>query len=339
MTIKEILAATAIAVGAGWASLAGAQEPVVLKFASAFAPASKNNSVTVPAFIKAVEEASGGALKIEHYPGGTLGANPTTQLKLVEDGVVDIAEVVASYTPGRFPELEMFELPFVFESTREASLTAWKLHEKGLLTGFDNLTLIGIAEVGPYYIHSSSAIAGPGDLSGMKLRAGGAVQGAVVQALGGVPVGGMAAPQIAENISRGVIGGSLMDLGNIYNFRIADATTHHVVNVPLGNVAVLFPMNKAKYDGLPPKAKAALDQFAGAWFTTMLAENLDKQNEEAGAKLQGDAKHTLVEFSEQDVAAVQESLSSVKANWDAEKNGVNLYQSMIAARDEVRAGK
>jgi TRAP-type C4-dicarboxylate transport system substrate-binding protein len=339
MKIGRFLAATAIAIGAGWASLAAAQEPVILKFASAFAPASKTNSVTVPAFIKAVEEASAGTLKIEHYPGGTLGANPTTQLKLVEDGVVDIAEVVASYTPGRFPEVEMFELPFVFDSTREASLTAWKLYEKGLLSGFDNLALIGIAEVGPYYIHSSKAIAGPDDLSGLKLRAGGAVQGAVVQALGGVPVGGMAAPQIAENISRGVVDGSLMDMGNLYNFRIADTTTHHVVNVPLGNVAVLFPMNKAKYDSLPPQAKAALDQFAGAWFTTMLAENLDKQNEETRAKLQGEGTHTLVEFPEQDVASVQESLSSVKADWDAEKNGVNLYQEMIAARDEVRAGK
>jgi TRAP-type C4-dicarboxylate transport system substrate-binding protein len=233
----------------------------------------------------------------------------------------------------------MFELPFVFDSTREASLTAWALYEKGLLSGFDNIELVGIAEVGPYFVHTSREVAKPDDLQGVKMRAGGAVQGAVVQGLGGVAVGGMPAPQIAENISRGVIGGSLMDMGNLYNFRIADATYYHVVNVPLGNVAVLFPMNKAKYDSLPEKAKAAFDKVRGEWFTTVLAENLDKQNEETQAKLAADDKHHLVEFSEEDVQSVADRLASIKDRWDTGEGEANLYQQMIAARDAVRASR
>jgi hypothetical protein len=43
----------------------------------------------------------------------------------------------------------MFELPFIFNNTQEAGLTAWALYEKRLLSGFDNLVLLGIAEVGP----------------------------------------------------------------------------------------------------------------------------------------------------------------------------------------------
>jgi TRAP-type C4-dicarboxylate transport system substrate-binding protein len=149
----------------------------------------------------------------------------------------------------------------------------------------------------------------------------------------------MPAPQIAENISRGVIGGSLMDMGNLYNFRIADATYYHVVNVPLGNVAVLFPMNKAKYDSLPEKAKAAFDKVRGEWFTTVLAENLDKQNEETQAKLAADDKHHLVEFSEEDVQSVADRLASIKDRWDTGEGEANLYQQMIAARDAVRASR
>ncbi|WP_274626746.1 TRAP transporter substrate-binding protein DctP [Arvimicrobium flavum] len=337
--IGKLLATTAFLLGTCMAGTAFAQEPIVLKFASAFPPQSKTNAISVPAFIKAIEEASEGTLKVEHYPGGTLGPNPTTQLKLVEDGVVDIAEVVASYTPGRFRELEMFETPFVFESTLEASLTAWTLYQKGLLSGFDNLELVGIAEVGPYYVHTSKEVAKAEDLAGIKLRAGGAVQGAVVGGIGGVAVGGMPAPQIAENISRGVIGGALMDMGNLYNFRIADAAHYHVVNVPLGNVAVLFPMNKAKYDSLPEKAKAALDKVRGEWFTTVLAENLDLQNEETLAKLKADDKHHIVEFSEDEVKGLSEKLSSIKSSWDTGDGDANLYQQMIAARDAVRASK
>lgn len=335
--IGKLIISAAFLLGTSLTSVAFAQDPIVLKFASAFPPQSITNSVSVPAFIKAVEEASEGTLKIEHYPGGTLGPNPTTQLKAVEDGVVDIAEVVASYTPARFKELEMFELPFVFNNTREASLTAWALYQKGLLSGFDNLELIGIAEVGPYFIHTSKEVKTPDDLQGVKMRAGGAVQGAVVQGLGGVAVGGMPAPQIAENISRGVIGGSLMDMGNLYNFRIADAANYHVINVPLGNVAVLFPMNKAKYDSLPEKAKAALDKVRGEWFTTVLAENLDKQNDNTQAKLAADDKHHLIEFSEAEVQGLADTLSSIKDRWDNGEGDANLYQQMIAARDAVRA--
>ncbi|HEV7276337.1 MAG TPA: TRAP transporter substrate-binding protein [Devosiaceae bacterium] len=332
-----LVAAMATVAVAGSSALA--QEPVTIKFASAFAPASINNQETIPAFIKAVEEAAGGTIKIEHYPGGTLGPNPTAQLKLVEDGVVDIAEVVAAYTPGRFPELEVFELPFVFDSTLEASLTALEMYEAGLLSGFDDLELVGIAEVGPYYLHTSDPVRSPADISGLKLRVGGPVQGATAEALGAVAVGGIPAPQIAENISRGVVDGSPMDLGNVYNFRIADTAKYHVINVPLGNVAVLFPMNKAKYDSLPPEAKAAFDQFSGEWFTRVLAENLDKQNEQSLAALREDGEHELVEFSEADVVAMEATLAPLAEPFRTARDGVDLYEEMIAARDAVRAAE
>ncbi|HWL30765.1 MAG TPA: TRAP transporter substrate-binding protein [Xanthobacteraceae bacterium] len=337
-TVKYLMA-TAVMLGAVCVQPALADSPVVLKFASAFPPGSKTNSVSVPAFIKAVEEASEGTLKIQHYPGGTLGASPATQLKLVEDGVVDLAEVVASYTPGRFPELEMFELPFLFDNTREASLAAYKLYSKGLLTGFDNIELAGIAEVGPYYLHSKDKVEKAADITGLKLRAGGPVQGSVVQAMGAVPVGGLPATQIAENISRNVIKGTLMDMGNLYNFRIADAAYYHVINAPLGNVTVMFPINKKKYESLPPKAKAAFDKYRGEWFSGVLADNLDKQNEETQARLGEDKKHHLVKLSDADLAALKEKFAPLKERWDVEKNGVNLYKEMLAARDAARAAK
>ena len=42
-----------------------------------------------------------------------LGAPPQLVHDQVEDGVVDIVWTVAGYTPGRFPRLEVFELPFM----------------------------------------------------------------------------------------------------------------------------------------------------------------------------------------------------------------------------------
>lgn len=311
-----------------------AEDVATLKFASFVSPMSINNRVSVPAFIEAVEAASEGTLKIEHYPGGTLGSSPATQLKLVEDGVVDIAEVVAAYTPGRFKELEMFELPFVFENSREAGLTAYAMYEAGQLTGFDDLHLVGIIEVGPYALHSSKPLANPDDIKGQKIRAGGAAQVDMIKRLGGIPVGGISATKIAENISRRVLDGTLMDDGNLFNFRIADAAQHHVVNVPLGSVAVIFPMRKDTYEALPEKARAALDKYAGVWFTDLLNTNLDQQIADARTKLAEDAKHTVTEWSEDDVAKTRDAMQGIEAPWT---KGDNLYGEMIKARDTIRA--
>lgn len=315
-----------------------ASEPVVLKFASFVSPKSITNSVTVPEFIKAVEEASEGTLKIEHYPGGTLGSSPKSQLKLVEDGVIDIAEVVAAYTPGRFPELALFELPFEFKSSEEAGLTAWNMYAKGLMPSMDNLEIIAIGQVGPYTLHSNKDISSPEKLKGMKLRAGGPIQGKIVKQLKAVPIGGIGATKVAEAISRKVLDGCLMDDGNLWNFRIADATNYHVVNIELGNVALLFPMNKKKYDSLPPKAKAALDKYRGVWLTRKWNSNLDTQINAGIEKIRGSKKHQVIDYSDEEVAQLKTAMAGIKDEFDVTKgDGVNLYQEMLKAKAEAQA--
>lgn len=313
-----------------------AAEPVVLKFASFVSPKSVTNSVTIPEFIKAVEEASEGTLKIEHYPGGILGSSAKSQLKLVEDGVVDIAEVVTGYTPGRFPELSLFELPFEFTSSEEAGLTAWNMYAKGLMPSMKNLEIMAIGQVGPYTIHANRDISSSAKLKGLKIRAGGPIQGKIVEKLNAVAIGGIGAPKIAEAISRKVLAGCLMDDGNLWNFRITDAATWHVVNVQFGNVALLFPMNKAKYESLPEKARLALDKYRGEWLTRKWNGNLDKQIAAGIQRLRTEKRHKVIEWTAEDIAQVQNSMADIKNEFDTEKNGVNLYQEMLKARTEAQ---
>ena len=52
---------------------------------------------------------------IKLYPGGTLGRNPAAQAELVRDGVADLTITVPSYTPGVYPDYDVFELPGFFE--------------------------------------------------------------------------------------------------------------------------------------------------------------------------------------------------------------------------------
>ena len=95
-------------------------QTVKLRFAI-FSPDTEQTYLTVfKPFAEAVNKENAG-VEIELFPNGALGRNPAQQAQMVLDGVADIAWVVASYTPGRFQENEVFELPGLFRSSRSAS--------------------------------------------------------------------------------------------------------------------------------------------------------------------------------------------------------------------------
>jgi len=70
---------------------------------------------------KAVEENSGGKVKIEIYPAMSLGGKPPELIRQARDGVVDLIWTVNGYTPGLFPRTEVFELPFVYTNDPKAT--------------------------------------------------------------------------------------------------------------------------------------------------------------------------------------------------------------------------
>ena len=87
----SILAALAVAAGAGLPAAASAQEKVTLRVASFMPPQGFLPEQIVKPFLERVVADSQGTLEFKWYPGGTLGRAPAEQLKLVQDGVADIA--------------------------------------------------------------------------------------------------------------------------------------------------------------------------------------------------------------------------------------------------------
>ena len=121
------LAITTLAAACFAPRIARAAEPTKLKFTSfEAATGSITSNVLVP-LARAASAASNGTLQIDMYAGGTLGRNPLQQLKLVTDGVADLAWVVLPYTPGRFDDTEVVGLPFVTTQATEASIALHRL--------------------------------------------------------------------------------------------------------------------------------------------------------------------------------------------------------------------
>lgn len=312
---------TLVAASVLLAAPVAAQDAVTLKYSSFLPATTVNNALSAPALAARVAELSGGALKIDLYTGGSLVSGGEVQLKLVLDGVADIAEIPLPYTPGRVTGLDVFELPGMAQSNSDGAQASIALIDQGLIEGMDNLVALGMLQSGPYYIHTKDPVETLADLRGKKLRVSGQTQAQIVSRLGAVPVSNIPANAMAENVSRGLIDGALVDTGNLYNFGVGDLLTYHVSNLPLGSFAVLFGMSKSKYDALSPDNQAVIDQVKGEWYTGVLGANMDQQTADVVARLEATGQHHFVTLSPEDLARADKVLAQVSESWEAKAPG------------------
>ena len=119
---------SAIAMGLSALLLAGtASAQQELKLA-VFTPEKEVTFETVmKPFADRVNADAQGTINIRAYPNGALSRDPFGQIKLVQDGVVDMAYVIPSYTPGRFNDNDVFDLPLVVDNAVEGSIVAWRM--------------------------------------------------------------------------------------------------------------------------------------------------------------------------------------------------------------------
>ena len=122
-------------------------------------------------FVDAVNAEAAGLVQIDVGFSGTLGRDPAQQLQLVLEGTADLAFVVPGYTPARFPDNTIIELPGLFGGIREATLVYTGLIAAGELRGYDDLFVIGAFATEPETIYTRPPASSLAALEGMRIRA------------------------------------------------------------------------------------------------------------------------------------------------------------------------
>jgi TRAP-type C4-dicarboxylate transport system substrate-binding protein len=334
---RRVLAA---ALGTGLAAAApavSAADPVKLKFSSFEPPMGNITANVLTPFAKAATAGSGGTLQIDMFAGGTLGRNPTQQLKLVTDGIADIAWVVLPYTPGRFDDTEVVGLPFVSTTSTEASLALHRLYAAGALVGFEGLKMLAVAATPPVVIHATQPVRSPADLKGKRVRVSGDHLSRVVEALGGAPVQ-LGGGQIAEGLSRGVVDMTLNNWGFVGDFKVNEVTSQHL-DVPLGAVAVGVVMRKDRYDALPPAARAAIDKASGESLARGLGQAFDRQDKEVRERVAKSGRNTVTPVGPAELAEWRRLIEPVNASWRGLKpRNERTYVAFVEQLKRLRAG-
>lgn len=323
-------------IAAATAMSGSAQAEEVLKLSFFASPKDPTYSDVLLPWMKAINAEGKGVVRIDAFPGSSLVRGPAAQAKAVGDGVADLAWIVPAYTPGRFPDNEVMELPGVFRDVRESSTVFRRLYNRGLLRGYDNYYVPLLVTTHPYAIHTVKPVKTIDDIKGLKLRAGGPVASASMKALGAVPVG-MPVPAIAENVSKGVLNGTGAEWNVMYAFKIIEVAKNHYMQ-RLGTVPLTVLMNGKKYASLSGKARAIIDRHSGEVLTRKFG---DVHFAIQGARLKttmAKPGHTIVNPGEKEVARWNALMQGVTDKWIAtHPKGKELFAAVKEELAKLRA--
>lgn len=247
-------------------SLPALAEQVTLTFHS-FPPAPANsNAKFVLPWAEKITAESNGEIIVEMYPSMQLGGKPPQLADQVREGVVDIIWTVAGYTPGRFPHLEVFDLPFMPASAEATSQAAHEYMETVGAEDLKDYKVLAVFVHAPGNIHTKTKlIKSTSDLSNLKMRGPTRVISNMLGELGATPVG-MPVPQVAPSLSKGVIDGMVIPWEIMPSFKLQELTKSHTSvsgDRGLYTTPFLFLMNKTKYESLTDAQKKVIDNNSG----------------------------------------------------------------------------
>jgi TRAP-type C4-dicarboxylate transport system substrate-binding protein len=243
-----------------------AQE-IILKVHHPLPPTSTAQQKVLEPWCAKLASESKNRIKCQIYPSMQLGGSVPQLYDQVKDGVVDVIWTVAGYSAGRFPLVEVFELPFFTRNAEGDSKALWEYVQKYDADEFKDVHPIAFHLHGGGEFHMiKKPIVRRSDLRGLKVRAPTRQTNKMLAALGATPVG-MPVPQVPEALSKGVIDGTILPYEVMPALKVDELTKFHSgpeASQPLiYNSVFIIAMNKARYDGLPADLRKIVDANSG----------------------------------------------------------------------------
>ncbi len=263
----------AVALSAGSA----AAQQVTLRLHTLIPPPANPYKTFLKPWAEKVAKASGGKLKVQIYPSMQLGGKPPQLVDQVRDGVVDIVWTLPGYTAGRFPKLEVFELPFVHVDPLSSTLALQDFQKKHLKDEFkDYKVLLLHVHAGSMFMTKGKAITKLSDVKGLMIRTATRAGGWYLKSIGAVPIGAPL-PQIPQMLSKGVIEGAMLPFEIAPAIKMQELATHFTQlsgRQPRMNTSTFgLLMNKASYAKLPNDLKKVIDDNSGGNIARWVGQN------------------------------------------------------------------
>ncbi len=258
--LTAALAACTLALGI---QPAHAQE-VELTFSTYLPPSYEYAWKPIENFVQTVEKESQGRIKINVFHSGQL-FDGYEELPALSRGDVDIVNMTSTYPSGTVPALNIFTLPFLFDSTahlkRALDEGLFKLGAEQELRDTHDAVVLGLAPWDPYEFYSrKTPINSAADVKGKVWASTSSMDARALQLLGGSPTG-MPSSELYLAFDRGVIDATprplLTGIGrNLYE------VAKHLSIANFGIDVSVLTINRKKWDSLPADLQDIISKAA-----------------------------------------------------------------------------
>lgn len=265
--MKQAISVLGVGLAIASAAAGVTAQEVVLKVHHFGSPKSPQHTAMLVPWCEKVAKDSKNRIKCDVFPAMQLGGTAQQLYDQAKIGIVDIVWTIPGYTAGRFPLMEVFELPFMMSNPEATSKAAYEFASTHARDEFKDTRLLAVHVNGPCNVYTTNkVIRTQDDFKGLKLRAPNRQTSKLLALLGATPVG-MPVPAVPEALSKGVIDGAVVPYEIAPAIKL-DELTRHVAETQRGFPAMCstvfaMTMNQAKYNSMPADLRAVIDQNSG----------------------------------------------------------------------------
>ncbi|NLQ18345.1 TRAP transporter substrate-binding protein [Marinomonas sp. M1K-6] len=275
---KIMLKSIALLAGSLVSINAAAADPeYTLKLHHMLPPMSMAHTQFLTPWAEKVEADSNGRIKIDVYPAMQLGGKPPQLFDQVRKGIVDLSWTIAGYTPGRFPKMTSFELPFIPGTAKATSMALQEYGETEMQDELKDVHVIALHTHASGSFHSrDKAIKTLEDIKGMKVRAPNKVMSEGFNEIGTNTIF-MPVTDMASAISKGVFDVAVLPFEIVYPMKIYELVKYHTEfkGTGLYTNTFVFSMNKKVYNDMPADLQKIIDQNSGVPFAGHIGDLFD----------------------------------------------------------------
>ena len=295
-------------------------DPVTLSFGYPFPAKHPLRLQVLEPWAADVSAATAGSVTIEFHAEQALSPAAETYANVAAGGQ-DIGWALQGYSAGRFPATAVMEMPFVFDSSSEATAAFWAVYEEfeALRNDYHDVKILGLWTTGPGDLWVAEGVASTkDDIAGLTIRSSGPVQAEVIKALGANPVS-MAAPELRGALEAGEIDGLLtVDTA---------LATHNLTDVLESGIecgcyvlASFMVMNLDAWNILSPDQQAAMEDLSGKEVSEAAAMFYDKGSATAAEK-NAAAGITKVLLEDAELERWKEATRGIADEWVTANSG------------------
>ncbi len=309
----------------------GSGEPATILKAALSQNPSEPQVRAVELFADLVAEGTDGRVRVEIYPNNQLG-NQRDVVEGLQMGSVELANI-ASVMASFVPEINLFELPFLFDGPEHFDAVVDSEIGQSLAPAFERrgLHLLGYFDVGERHIMTTDrAVERLEDLKGLKIRTmENRLHLATFKAFGANPLP-MAYGELYTALEQGVIDGAEAADPNYFAKRFYEPAPNWA---RIGWIRLIeyVVMSRSFYEDLSAEDRGVIDRAARA----MILQQRSWYRAEADSALQR-LIEAGVSISSPDREPFRVAARSVYEDWASEVGGMERIEAILALGDSGR---